>query len=225
MQGARVQSLVGGLRSCLLSSTAKKKKKKVYKSGNALRILAMCSMRVTAQQHDDEYLVMRTDGGEVWHSLCACPGPEGCLCCLNSVSPGTRSSASESWFLLSDPLLQQRLEGTVDMSHLAQRLTHSRRTILYIILSLLPEPLHYLLFHFFNRLNLRVLLCMCASHSVLSHSLWPCQALLVHGIFQARILEWVTISFSRRIFLTQQSNLGLLHWQADSLPLEPPPAT
>ena len=148
-----------------------KKKKKVDKSGNALRILAMCSMRVTAQQHDDEYLVMRTDGGEVWHSLCACPGPEGCLCCLNSVSPGTRSSASESWFLLSDPLLQQRLEGTVDMSHLAQRLTHSRRTILYIILSLLPEPLHYLLFHFFKRLNLRVLLCMCASHSVLSHSL------------------------------------------------------
>ena len=33
----------------------------------------------------------------------------------------------------------------------------------------------------------------------------------VHGIFQARILEWVAISFSRRIFPTQGSNLGLLH--------------
>ena len=33
----------------------------------------------------------------------------------------------------------------------------------------------------------------------------------VHGILQARILEWVAIPFSRGIFLTQGSNLGLLH--------------
>ena len=33
----------------------------------------------------------------------------------------------------------------------------------------------------------------------------------VHGIFQARILEWVDISFSRGIFPTQGLNLGLLH--------------
>ena len=34
----------------------------------------------------------------------------------------------------------------------------------------------------------------------------------VHEIFQARILEWVAISFSRdRIFPTQGSNLCLLH--------------
>ena len=42
----------------------------------------------------------------------------------------------------------------------------------------------------------------------------------VHGILQARILEWVAISSSRGIFLTQASNLyllGLLHWQVDSL--------
>ena len=42
----------------------------------------------------------------------------------------------------------------------------------------------------------------------------------VHGIFQARILEWVAISSSRGIFLTQGSTwwlLGLL--QVDSLPL------
>ena len=29
----------------------------------------------------------------------------------------------------------------------------------------------------------------------------------VHGILQARILEWIAISFSRGIFLTQGSNL------------------
>ena len=41
----------------------------------------------------------------------------------------------------------------------------------------------------------------------------------VHGISKARVLEWVAISFSRGIFLTQGLNLHLLHWQADSLPL------
>ena len=42
------------------------------------------------------------------------------------------------------------------------------------------------------------------------------------GIFLARILGWVTISFSRGIFQTQGLNpslLYLLHWQRDSLPL------
>ena len=33
----------------------------------------------------------------------------------------------------------------------------------------------------------------------------------VHGILQARILEWDAISFSRGVFLTQGLNLGLLH--------------
>ena len=33
----------------------------------------------------------------------------------------------------------------------------------------------------------------------------------VNGIFQARILEWVAIFFSRGIFLTQRSNPGLPH--------------
>ena len=35
----------------------------------------------------------------------------------------------------------------------------------------------------------------------------------VHGIFQARILEWVSSSYSRGIFPTQGSNPHLLHWQ------------
>ena len=47
----------------------------------------------------------------------------------------------------------------------------------------------------------------------------------VHGIFQARILEWVAISSSKGIFPTQGSNPCLLHllpWQVDSLPTAPP---
>ena len=45
--------------------------------------------------------------------------------------------------------------------------------------------------------------------------------LSVHGLLQARILEWVAISFSGGIFPAQGLNLcllHLLHWQADSLP-------
>ena len=34
-----------------------------------------------------------------------------------------------------------------------------------------------------------------------------------HGILQAGILEWVAIPFSRGLFLTQGSNLGLLHYR------------
>ena len=47
----------------------------------------------------------------------------------------------------------------------------------------------------------------------------------VHGILQARILEWVVMPSSRRIFPTQGSNpcvFHLLHWQASSLALAPP---
>ena len=41
----------------------------------------------------------------------------------------------------------------------------------------------------------------------------------VHCILQTRILEWVANSLLQGIFLTQESNLCLLHWQADCLPL------
>ena len=34
----------------------------------------------------------------------------------------------------------------------------------------------------------------------------------IHGIFQARVLEWVTISFSRGSWISQGSNPGLPHW-------------
>ena len=41
----------------------------------------------------------------------------------------------------------------------------------------------------------------------------------VQGISQARILEWAAIFFCRGIFPIQGSNLCLLHWQMDYLPL------
>ena len=42
---------------------------------------------------------------------------------------------------------------------------------------------------------------------------WPGSS--VHGVFQARILEWVCHFLLQEIFLTQGSNPCLLHWQAD----------
>ena len=73
--------------------------------------------------------------------------------------------------------------------------------------------------------------CMCAwVHAQLYPTLCdpmdcstPCSS--VHGICQARILEWVAISYSRVIFPTQASNphfLSLMHGQADSLPTKSP---
>ena len=47
----------------------------------------------------------------------------------------------------------------------------------------------------------------------------------VHGILQARILEWGAISFSRGSSSSRDqtpSLLPVLHWQAGSLPLAPP---
>ena len=41
----------------------------------------------------------------------------------------------------------------------------------------------------------------------------------VHWILQVRTLEWVAISFSRGIFPTQGSNLGLLHCKQMLYPL------
>ena len=44
----------------------------------------------------------------------------------------------------------------------------------------------------------------------------------VHEIFQARILQWIALSYSRGISPIQESNsclLHLLYWQVDSLPL------
>ena len=59
------------------------------------------------------------------------------------------------------------------------------------------------------------------SHVQIFGASWTCSP-PVHGIFQARILEGLAISYSRGISPTQGSNLHfllLLHWQADSFPL------
>ena len=45
----------------------------------------------------------------------------------------------------------------------------------------------------------------------MSNSLQPHGLYAVHGIFQARILEWVAFPFSREIFPTQGLNPGLPH--------------
>ena len=47
------------------------------------------------------------------------------------------------------------------------------------------------------------------------------QAPLSMVILQVRIREWVAISYHRGIFLTQESNPHLLHWQVDSLSTNP----
>ena len=47
----------------------------------------------------------------------------------------------------------------------------------------------------------------------------------VHGVLQARVVEWGAIFPLQGIFPTQGSNphlLHLLHWQAGPLPLAPP---
>ena len=45
------------------------------------------------------------------------------------------------------------------------------------------------------------------------------QVPLSMGFSRPRILEWVSISFSRGSSPAQGLNVCLLHWQADSLPL------
>ena len=71
--------------------------------------------------------------------------------------------------------------------------------------------------------------CLDSSHVWLFWNPMDCspQSSSIHGIFQARILEWVAgLPFPSSgdlpdpgIKLTQGSNLRLLHWQADSWPL------
>ena len=41
----------------------------------------------------------------------------------------------------------------------------------------------------------------------------------IHGIFQVKILEWVSISSSRRSSTFGDQTFDLLNWQVDSLPL------
>ena len=60
---------------------------------------------------------------------------------------------------------------------------------------------------------------LCLTLSDLMDSIPPGSS--VHGVFQARILEWVAIPFSRRSF-KPGIEPGSLALQSDSLPSEPP---
>ena len=79
--------------------------------------------------------------------------------------------------------------------------------------------------------QIRILVCAKSLQSLCDPVDCSPQGSSVHGILQARILEWVAISFSitgtgyhflvQGIFPTQELNrslLCLLQWQADSLP-------
>ena len=64
-----------------------------------------------------------------------------------------------------------------------------------------------------------LVLCSVASSSAASWTSRPGSS--VHGILQARMLKWVPSPFSRGSSWPRDQTLCLLHWQVDSLPLEP----
>ena len=90
-----------------------------------------------------------------------------------------------------------------------------------------PTPIIYILTGLVRRFSKRNMsssrihccyIILSESHSVVSDSCDPMdpmdcspQGSSVHGILQARILEWVAISFSMGIFPIQESNPCLLH--------------
>ena len=72
--------------------------------------------------------------------------------------------------------------------------------------------------------NKIVCVCIVVSNFLWSHGRSPTGS-SVHGIFQARILEWVAIPSSRGSSQLRDWTLYLLcllQWQADSLPTAPP---
>ena len=66
-------------------------------------------------------------------------------------------------------------------------------------------------FFLISEISILLFSCLVVSDSLVT----PWTGSSVHGISQARILEWVAISFSRGSRL----NLHLLYWHVDSLPL------
>ena len=91
----------------------------------------------------------------------------------------------------------------------------------------------YKLFFFSTTKDFRISLCVCSVTQSYATFCDPMDCSLpgssVHGILQARILEWLLFPSPedlpdpriRKIF-KKMHLLHLLHWQADSLPWEPP---
>ena len=79
--------------------------------------------------------------------------------------------------------------------------------------------------NFFSFSPLSAMLCHALSHSVVSNSLQPHRLqparLLCLWNFPSKNTEVGCLFLLQGIFLTKGSNLRLLHWQADSLPLAP----
>ena len=64
-----------------------------------------------------------------------------------------------------------------------------------------------------------VLSCSVVSDSLQPHGLYPTRLLLCPWNFPGKDTEMGCCFLLQGIFLTQRWNLGLLHWQVDSLPL------
>ena len=127
---------------------------------------------------------------------------------------------------------QEKLKSLgATLSHRDLKFLNSQGTILVVLrVGLRKRSLHKLfspatLFTIPCLLYTLLVWCGCVSHSVVPDSLRPIDysppGSSVHGILQARILEWVAIPFSRR---SSQScyQTGSPALQADSLPSEPP---
>ena len=129
-------------------------------------------------------------------------------------------------------ILAWRIPWTEELSRLlsigSQRVAHDRRDLehTYILKSLLL----LFVFQFFgceaceDLSSVCVCVCVCVCVSLRPHGVQPTR-LICHGVFQARILEWVCHFLLQGIFPTQRLNwnlLPLLHWQADTLLLASP---
>ena len=134
---------------------------------------------------------------------------------LYTQSQPTAGQRSRPWWASDamSPHAPQKLPPPPDTSSFPR--SHSQ---ISIPPHLLPQPIN--------------LVCACWVASVVSDCLWPYglnpPGSSVHGILQARILEWVAISFSRELLPVQESlpNPGIKPvspvspaLQADSLPL------
>ena len=81
------------------------------------------------------------------------------------------------------------------------------------VMSSLWKVLFYLCTHTHTHTNTYIRICAQLCQTLCDPLDYSPPGSSVNGIFQARIPEWVTIIFSREIFLTQGFNLGLQHYR------------